>query len=117
MRKIPNEVSAIIGDAVHNMRSALDHLIWQLFNARQITPDPRQFISYPIFNSPDNFKATDPKIGGLPNVLTPFYVPVLMRVGWCVDRTWDGRSEAESDPSSAANSAGVWYPIPLCNRS
>jgi hypothetical protein len=22
--------------------------------------------------------------------LTPFYVPVLMRVGWCSDRTWDG---------------------------
>ena len=50
-------------------------------------------------------------------VLTPCYVPMLMRVGWCVDRTWGGRSEAESGPSSAANSAGVWYPIPLCIRS
>ena len=53
------------------------------------------------------------RLGGL----TPFYVPVLMRVGCCVDRTWGGRSVAESGPSSAANSAGVWYPIPLCSRS
>ena len=49
--------------------------------------------------------------------LTPFYVPVLMRVGWFCDRTWGGRSVAESGPSSAANSAGVLYPIPLCNLS
>lgn len=49
--------------------------------------------------------------------LTPFYVPVFMRVGWCCDRTWGGRSVAECGPSSAANSAGVLYPIPLCNRS
>lgn len=28
--------------------------------------------------------------------LTPFYVPVLMRVGWCCDCTWVGRSVAES---------------------
>src|SRR5258707_7631474 len=49
--------------------------------------------------------------------LPPFYVPVLMRVGWFCDRTWGGRSVAESGPSSAANSAGVLYPIPLCNLS
>jgi hypothetical protein len=49
--------------------------------------------------------------------LTAFYVPVLMRVGCCVDRTWGGRSVAESGPSSAANSVGVLYPIPLCSRS
>jgi len=49
--------------------------------------------------------------------LTPFYVPLLMRVVWCSDRTWGGRSVAESGPSSAANSAGVLYPVPLCNRS
>src|SRR6266403_4355363 len=52
-----------------------------------------------------------------PAGLTPFYVPVLMRVGWFCDRTWGGRSVAESGSSSAANSAGVLYPIPLCNLS
>jgi hypothetical protein len=28
--KIPHEFSCIIGDAVHNLRASLDHLIWQL---------------------------------------------------------------------------------------
>jgi len=49
--------------------------------------------------------------------LIPFYLPVLMRVVCCIDRTWVGRSEAGSNASSYANSAGVWYPIALCNRS
>jgi hypothetical protein len=30
--------------------------------------------------------------------LTPFYVPVLLRVCWSVDRTWGGRSVAEAAP-------------------
>src|SRR5216684_3393411 len=76
---------------------------------------PRLTISEPIqMNSADlfSYKMTVTNDG-----VTPFYVPVLMRVGWFCDRTWGGRSVAESGPSSAANSAGVLYPIPLCNLS
>src|SRR5260370_15614051 len=67
--------------------------------------------------APPSIRNAPPDTNHPPAGLTPFYVPVLMRVGWCGDRTWSGRSVAESGPSSAANSAGVWYPIPLCSRS
>jgi hypothetical protein len=30
---VPSEVSVIIGDAIHNLRSSLDHLMWQLVEA------------------------------------------------------------------------------------
>jgi len=36
---IPREVSVVIGDVVHNLRSALDHLAWQLVEAGGGVPD------------------------------------------------------------------------------
>ena len=42
VRKIPDELACIIGDAVHNLRSALDHLVWQLVEAHgAMPPDER----------------------------------------------------------------------------
>ena len=38
VKPIPDEISAIIGDTVHNLRSALDHLAWQLVEANGGTP-------------------------------------------------------------------------------
>ena len=35
---IPVDLSLVIGDAVHNLRSALDHLAWQLVLANGQTP-------------------------------------------------------------------------------
>jgi hypothetical protein len=35
---IPDEIALVIGDAVHNLRSALDHLSWQLVEAGGGTP-------------------------------------------------------------------------------
>lgn len=37
----------LIGDCVHNLRSALDHVIWQLSG-----PAPPEFCEFPIFASP-----------------------------------------------------------------
>jgi hypothetical protein len=47
-RSIPEQVSLIAGDAVHNLRSALDHLVWQLVEAAGNKPNRCQF---PIYES------------------------------------------------------------------
>ena len=36
---IPTSLSAIAGDAVHNMRAFLDHLVWELVRANHRNPD------------------------------------------------------------------------------
>ena len=44
---IPRTFTFLIGDVVHNLRSALDHLVWQLVIANGETPD--QGSEFPIF--------------------------------------------------------------------
>lgn len=46
VRKPPRRWGAIIGDCVHNMRSALDHMVWQLSGGGGIAPAHAEF---PIF--------------------------------------------------------------------
>jgi hypothetical protein len=38
-RPVPVDVGLLIGDAIHNLRSALDHLVWQLVLAAGNEPD------------------------------------------------------------------------------
>ncbi len=40
---IPPELSLIIGDAVHNLRAALDHLVWQMAGHLAVQPKNVQF--------------------------------------------------------------------------
>ncbi len=49
----PLSLSIICGDAVHNMRSALDHLIWQLVLAEGGKPGRWNY--FPIFRNRDDF--------------------------------------------------------------
>lgn len=46
---IPDELPLVIGDAAHNLRTALDHLAWQLVAANGQTPS--RDTSYPIFET------------------------------------------------------------------
>src|SRR5579864_4992836 len=39
VKPIPDCISLIVGDAIHNLRSALDHLMWQLVEAAGGSPD------------------------------------------------------------------------------
>ena len=48
-REPPAEWSAIVGDFTYNLRSALDHLAWQL--ALLVTTKPHRSTEFPIFNS------------------------------------------------------------------
>lgn len=50
------EWGLIIGDAVHNLRSALDHAVWQLA-WRQGTPTNERTIQFPICDTADDFRA------------------------------------------------------------
>jgi hypothetical protein len=45
---VPSMLSAILGDAVHNVRSALDYLAYQLVKANGIEPDDHT--QFPIYN-------------------------------------------------------------------
>lgn len=48
IRPLPPEIPLIIGDAIHNMRSCLDHLAWQLVLANGNTPD--RYTYFPILD-------------------------------------------------------------------
>ena len=51
---VPIEVSLTIGDILYNLRSALDHLVWQLVLANRGTPSTRN--AFPIFIDEGKFK-------------------------------------------------------------
>jgi hypothetical protein len=46
VKPIPSRLSLLIGDAIHNLRSALDHLAWQLVEAGGGVPDRNTY--FPI---------------------------------------------------------------------
>lgn len=50
---MPLLCSVICGDAIHNLRSALDHLVWQLVLAEGNKPD--RWNQFPIYADPDDF--------------------------------------------------------------
>jgi hypothetical protein len=55
---LPDDLAVICGDAVHNLRSALDHLIWQLIIANGGEPDEKA--AFPIWRSESKFKSGRP---------------------------------------------------------
>ena len=60
---VPTEISFMVGDVLHNLRSALDHLVWQLTIANGNTPDLFPLarksnwakIQFPIADTPEGF--------------------------------------------------------------
>ncbi len=51
----PDELLAIAGDALHNLRSALDHLVYSIELANRRTPDKRtQFVIYDTIDAFNN---------------------------------------------------------------
>src|SRR5580704_10825981 len=53
VKPIPDRISLIIGDAIHNLRCALDHLMWQLVEAGGGTPDKSTY--FPICDTPQQY--------------------------------------------------------------
>lgn len=60
----PPLLAVIVGDALHNLRSALDHLVWQLWIVNGQTPNRR--VEFPIFLRADDYKkGAETRIGGV----------------------------------------------------
>lgn len=55
MDPIPSRWSCVAGDAIHNLRSALDHVAWQLA-LLDSDGDPYRYTSWPITSSPERFE-------------------------------------------------------------
>jgi hypothetical protein len=55
---LPDELALISGDVIHNLRSALDHLIWQLIIANG--GKPNENAAFPIWRSESKFKSSRP---------------------------------------------------------
>jgi hypothetical protein len=63
-RKAPDHLSLVFGDAVHNLRSALDHLAYQL--ALVLGTGPGRRTQWPIFDDAANFaRLGDPYLAGI----------------------------------------------------
>jgi hypothetical protein len=56
---IPNDVPLIIGDICNNLRSALDHLLWQLWVRRYPTFD--ETVYFPIYDCESSFVRDSPR--------------------------------------------------------
>ena len=65
------DIPAIMGDAVHNLRSALDHLAYHLVmvgtDKGEVRTEPWEKIQFPITHSPDSYKSkrTAGKVQGM----------------------------------------------------
>jgi len=61
-----HEWAVVLGDALFNFRSALDHLAWQLARVHHPDRDPPDRTEFPIFKDAELFEANRrSKIGGL----------------------------------------------------
>jgi hypothetical protein len=59
LRDIPPDIPLIIGDAIHNLRSALDHLAWQLVVAAGNTPNSQTY--FPIYETAEGYNKAKAK--------------------------------------------------------
>lgn len=53
----------MVGDCVHNMRAALDHIAYQLVSnyTKSLSDSQVKSIEFPIINNPDDFSRTTKK--------------------------------------------------------
>jgi len=74
------EITMIMGDAIHNLRSALDHLTWQLVEAGDGTPNKDTY--FPIIGdgpkAPEQYASAIGK-GGIPKI-TPQALKIIQAV-------------------------------------
>lgn len=52
----------IFGDMVHNLRSAMDHIVWH-FATREVAV-PKRTTAFPIYTDADKYAGTGPGLGG-----------------------------------------------------
>src|ERR1017187_4670578 len=57
VRDIPPTMSLLAGDAVHNLRTALDHLIQLLISVKEGAPGPFKHVYFPIATDAAEYKS------------------------------------------------------------
>jgi hypothetical protein len=62
--RVPVEVSIIVGEALHQLRSCLDHVTWQCASLHGDT-EPHKHCSFPIHTTREAFRAGVNKLHGL----------------------------------------------------
>jgi hypothetical protein len=53
VQPVPDDIKLVVGDAIHNLRSSLDHLAWQLVEANGGTPSRKTY--FPISESYEKY--------------------------------------------------------------
>jgi hypothetical protein len=85
--EIPPHFGLVTGDVLHNLRSALDHLAWQLV-AHGAEPHPRNLrqIQFPIYDSVeayrDNLDKRLPGVGVVQRTFIESRQPYARESGW-----------------------------------
>jgi len=59
----PVEIGLFAGDAIHCLRSALDHIVWELVerNRTTLTKQEARKLGFPIYDSPQRFESEYPR--------------------------------------------------------
>lgn len=70
--------SVIVGDVVHNLRSALDHLAWQLVRFDNGTPD--EYTQFPLSVLPLNKDGSPRQVTIQPGIRNPAIIAALIEV-------------------------------------
>ncbi len=90
-RRIPLRLGLIAGDAIHCLRSALDHLAWQL---AVIGDGPDRFTRFPLFDDAHEYRRQEHRVlhgivkGHRARIeaLQPYHVKVRVEAGTLLDR-------------------------------
>ena len=55
----PSQIGLIVGDIIHNLRSSLDHIVWELVErgGARLTESERRKLGFPIYDCSEKFEA------------------------------------------------------------
>ena len=65
-------LATIFGDAIHNLRSALDSVVWEMATfdgAHPATADAERAVQFPLYDDPDKFKKWGERVGSISDEL------------------------------------------------
>jgi hypothetical protein len=86
-RLLDIEILCAAGDAIHNMRSALDHLAWSLVEANRV--EPTKSCGFPIAETLKEFEAIKTrKIAGMSSEAQDFITNEVRPYKECPESTW-----------------------------
>lgn len=126
----PESLSLIIGDAIHNLRSALDHLVWQLIESNGNIPTKRS--AFPIYETSAKYKtgsatqiegmtaaarclidATNPYVGGTDDLWILHEIDIVDKHRLLLVVGYGLATASVTLSTGSANSAKICFDIPM----